>query len=140
MTENLINITTTTNINGWTWPKIKNIINIDLVKWTSIIITLISFEETGPINQNRTTEFYPSKSTKCKLDRILHSKQCFWFYGILLFLSYGHYYSFIRSSCFLFILSSGFGLLDHLSFEKQQKQFSNCCPHSYKTWARFWTV
>ena len=28
MTKNIINITTTTNINGWIWPKIESIINI----------------------------------------------------------------------------------------------------------------
>ena len=45
-----------------------------------------------------------SVSPKCKLDRILGSKQYFGYYGFLLFRSYG----------FLFTRSSGFDLLDQL--------------------------
>ena len=48
----------------------------------------------------------PRKLIKCKLDRILGSKQYFWSYGFLLFWSYGHFYLFIRYS--------EFGLLDQL--------------------------
>ena len=53
--------------------------------------------------------------TKCILDRILDSKQYFQFYSFLLFWSYGNFYLFIWSSCFLFIQSSGFGLMNQLS-------------------------
>ena len=30
LTENIINITTTMNINGWIWPKIKNRMNMEM--------------------------------------------------------------------------------------------------------------
>ena len=58
---------------------------------------------------NVTFPWYMSKLTKCKLDWILdHRSYGFWFF-CLMFL-----FLFIRSSGFLFIQFSGFGLLDQL--------------------------
>ena len=56
---------------------------------------------------------YTLKLSKCKLDRILGTKQYFQSYtfSLMFFWSYGHFYLFIRSSGFLFIWSSGFGVV-----------------------------
>ena len=54
------------------------------------------------------------KLSECKLDQILGTKQYFRSYGFLVVRSYGYFYLVFQSSGFLFIWSSGFGLMDQL--------------------------